>query len=203
MLACYMSFLSQLMEQWASNATAQLLNVAIMEVLLSPWYFDSSPAYLSWRMAGCLNVRSINFFQITKVASVLHPYLHITEWQETVHALWGGSKSFESRLFHYFRARQRRPPLLPVLLSPQKWVLEESWACPNWQPCMTSTLVYLNIKQCFHIDRIHNEKCMNNHEPNLLAVNQAITHGGHAYKLHIYTLPHTPHVHTTWCQSDY
>ena len=61
---------------------------------------------------------------------------------------------------------------------------------------MTSTLVYLNIKQCFHIDRIHNEKCMNNHEPNLLAVNQAITHGGHAYKLHIYTLPHTPHVHT-------
>ena len=62
---------------------------------------------------------------------------------------------------------------------------------------LTSTLVYLNIKQCFHIDRIHNEKCMNDHEPNLLAVNQAITHGGHAYKLHIYTLPHTPHVHTT------
>ena len=82
MLACYMSFLSQLTEQWASNATAQLLNVAIMEVLLSPRYFESSPAYLSWRMAGHLNTRSINFFQITEVASVLHPYLHITEWQE-------------------------------------------------------------------------------------------------------------------------
>ena len=98
MLACYTSFLSQLTEQWASNATAQLLNVAIMEVLLSPRYLDSSPAYLSWRMAGHLNTRSINFFQITEVASVLHLYLHITEWQETVHALRGGSRSIESRL---------------------------------------------------------------------------------------------------------
>jgi len=39
---------------------------------------------------------------------------------------------------------------------------------------------------------------MNNHEPNLLAVNQAITRGGRAYhmhKLHIYTSPHTTCTH--------
>jgi len=43
---------------------------------------------------------------------------------------------------------------------------------------------------------------MNNHEPNLLAVNQAITHGGVLTSC-THTHYHTPHVHTTWCQSDY